>query len=125
MAKSSNGPLRRLRIEQNDPVEKNTANEGVANWVPIVPTSDGCVWAEVEELTGREYLNSDQVQAEVDTRIKARRFVGVNFTPDMRGVEVGGAASGTIYNFRSVRNADDDRSMLEIMAVKVVTNPRK
>lgn len=127
MAKSSDPAdvaTRRLRVEENQGSEKTSTGSLIPSWVGFIPTPDKAVWAEITEISGREFFNIAQVQSDVDTRIRIRNYSGQTITPDMRGVEVGGTLNGTVYNFRSVRTAEDDRSVLEIMAVKVVTNPR-
>jgi head-tail adaptor len=117
-------PPRRLSIEQNESVAKDGFGQPVENWVSIIPTADGCVWATIAETGGREFFNGVQVQADVDTRILLRSYAGKRITPDMRGVEAKGTANEVIYHFRSVRFVDDERSAIEIMACKLAANPR-
>lgn len=57
----------------------NDLSEEVVVWTPLDE-----VWAAVEPLRGREYLDSRQAQADVDTRIRIRYQDGITILPSMR-----------------------------------------
>jgi SPP1 family predicted phage head-tail adaptor len=83
---------------------QNEYGEASVSW-NLVAT----VWAAVEPLRGREYLQADQVQAAVDTRIRMRYLDGV--VPKMRVVW-----DGHTYDIESVINPATRGRELELMA---------
>jgi len=58
---------------------QNDLGEEVIVWTDLVT-----VWAGVEPLRGREYMDSRQAQADVDTRIRMRYQEGVTVRPSHR-----------------------------------------
>lgn len=52
----------------------------------IVWTTVATVWAAVEPLTGREFLEGRALDAELSTRIRVRYRTGVVMHPEMRVV---------------------------------------
>ena len=113
---------RRLRIEQDDSETRDGFGAREEDWKPVVNTPDECVYAEVDDLTGREFFNAGQVQADVNCRIVVRRFEGVEITADMRAVDPDD--NDVVYHFASVRWLDNRRMRYEIMAIRKQANPR-
>lgn len=71
------GRLRHRIVIQNFTTSTDTYGEPIKTWATWAT-----VWAAVEPLSGREYWNAQQVQSEVNTRIRIRLRDGV--TPLMR-----------------------------------------
>ncbi|MBI9042922.1 MAG: phage head closure protein [Anaerolineaceae bacterium] len=72
------GMLRhRITIKYKEATQDATYNEEQVSWTTLVT-----VWASVEPLQGREFLDAKQVQAEVSTRIRMRYLGTVR--PTMR-----------------------------------------
>lgn len=94
------GKLRhRVRIEQlvdltdsnGDVVQNTTTGEISREWQTVAT-----VWAAIEPLSAREYLQSGAKQSEMSARIKIRYRAGL--TADMRFVHVVNGVDGAIYN---------------------------
>ena len=64
---------------QSKTVERDTFGDEVITWVEF-----DVVWAAVEPLTGREFLDAKMVTAEVTTRIRIRHQDGIS--PEMQVV---------------------------------------
>ncbi len=73
------------------------------------------MWASVEPLRGRELMLAQQMQSEVDVRIRLRYRGGI--TADMR-VTFGGVN----YDIKSVANIDLRNSELELMCATGLNN---
>lgn len=71
------GQLHEQVIIQEKSVTRDALGAEVVTWVTHAE-----VWASIEPLRGREYLDARQVQADVDTRIRHRYLPTV--TPSMR-----------------------------------------
>ncbi len=71
------GQLRHRVTIQQKSVTQNGYGEEVITWQDVAT-----VWAAIEPLQGREYLEGKQVQAEVTTRIRIRYRSGIQ--PEMR-----------------------------------------
>lgn len=73
------GDLRQRITIQDKSAARDSFGQEEITWVEF-----DVVWAEVEPLTGREFLDAKMVTAEVTTRIKIRHLDGVS--PEMRVV---------------------------------------
>lgn len=73
------GPLRHRVTIQDKSVTQNEYGEEVITWTELVT-----LWASVEPLRGREFIEVTQWQADVSTRIRTRFYSGVS--PEMRAV---------------------------------------
>lgn len=71
------------------------------------------VWAAVEPLRGREYLQAMAVAVEVTTRVRVRCLPGV--TPAMRLL-----FGSRIFNIVSVIDPEERHRELQLMCVEVV-----
>ena len=71
------GKLRQRVTIQDKSVSQNTYGEEVITYVDWAT-----VWAAVEPLRGREFLEGRQITAEVSTRIRIRYRSGIS--PEMR-----------------------------------------
>lgn len=72
------------------------------------------VWAEVADLSGREYFDAQQTNAELKTRIRIRYRSGV--VPKMRAV-----FGSRVFDIESVIDPDSRRRELHLMCKEVVT----
>lgn len=84
---------RRLTIQKQ--VETN--NKGSVEWTWTTATEigdEGEVWCSIEPTIGRDRFAAQQVQSEVQGRIRLRYMTGIN--GKMRGYE---AATGTYFDF--------------------------
>lgn len=95
------GALRhRVTVQQlvaGSPQQKPTG-EPDTSWV------DYCtVWASIDPVLGREYFAADQIQSDVDTKIRMRYEVGVNdeITAAMRVVH-----GAVLYNIKTPINVN-------------------
>lgn len=73
------------------------------------------VWASIEPLRGREYLQSMTVNTEVSTRIRIRYQPDI--TSSMRVMY-----NARIYNILSVINLKERNRELELMCAEVIQN---
>jgi SPP1 family predicted phage head-tail adaptor len=101
------GPLRH-RISIQEPVITRTSSG--AERVEFV--SIGTVWASVEPLRGSETLRSNQVTAEMDTRIRIRWSRAVDEITAKWRIEF----HGVIYNIKQVAHLGFKHREIEIMA---------
>lgn len=74
-------------------------------WDNLVTTGDGKVWAEVLDVSPREYLSADQVQSEVQTRITIRTGPPVKL--GMRAL-----VGDTVYTIKTPLNRADGTTQL-------------
>jgi SPP1 family predicted phage head-tail adaptor len=77
-------------------------------WVDIAE-----VWAEVEPLVGREYLESRQESAEITTRVRVRYRAGIR--PEMRVKYVDEADVAHYYDIFSAQNVGTRRKELVLV----------
>jgi len=63
------GKLRHRIVLQAGTASQNSFGELTQTWAAI---SGGTVWASVDALSGREFLDSRQIEAQVDYRIRIR-----------------------------------------------------
>ncbi len=97
----------RVAIEQKTPTRDTFGGE-VEAWNPVAT-----VWASVEPLQGREYLEARQLEAEVTTRIRIRYRDGI--VPQMRVVW-----GSHTYDVQAVIEPDSGRRELQLMCVEAV-----
>lgn len=71
------------------------------------------VWAAVEPLNGREYFNSQQINAEITTRIRIRYRAGIK--PNMRVVY-----GERIFDIQSVIDIEERHAEMHLMCKEVV-----
>ena len=79
----------------------------------IIWVNVATVWAGVEPLRGREYLEAKQMQADVSTRIRMRYRSGV--TPEMRVLY-----DGRTYEIESVIDVLERGRELNLMCREIV-----
>lgn len=103
------GKLRhRVTIKQKS-VTRDSFGGEVITWTAVAT-----VWAAVEPLTGREWLEGRQVAAEVSTRIRVRYRSGV--LPEMQ------ATYGShTYDILAVIQPEENRQELQLMCQEVIT----
>lgn len=98
------GDLRR-RVEIGRLV---TQDDGYGGTMTVWQTF-ATVWAEIQDLTGREYWAAQQVQSLVTTRVRIRYLAGL--TPAMQI-----KADGKTYAITSIQDPDGKHRELILMA---------
>lgn len=94
----------RHRVTIQQATESRDADGGVTRTWGTFAT----VHAAVSPLSGREYLQADQVQAQVTHRVRIRRYPGV--TPKMRVLH-----RSRVLNIEAVRDLDERISVMELL----------
>lgn len=94
-------------------IQTATETRDAIGGVIAAPSTFATVWASVEALQGREYLAAQQVNAEVDHRIRIRYLAGV--TPKMRV-----AFGARLFDVQAVLNPDGRNRELHLMAQEAV-----
>lgn len=104
------GKLRhRLKIYDKGTVTRNGTGEEIAAYDALVAT----VWGAVEPLSGREFLEATQLQADVTFRIRIRYRNDIR--PEMRVVE------GThTYHIEAVLDQRGERKEVHLMCHEVL-----
>ena len=73
-------------------IQSGSASQDSFGQVTQTYAAAGTVWAAVEPLSGREFLDGKLVEAELDTRIRMRRQSGVTERSRITWTEPGGTA---------------------------------
>jgi len=102
------GKLRHRVTIQSKTVVQDAYGEETITWGTFAT-----VWANVEPLRGREFLEGRQVMAEVSTRITMRYYAGVK--PEMRAVY------GSItYDILAVIHVESREREMQLMCQEIV-----
>ena len=56
---------------------RDAAGQPIVDWVNVITDGDGKCWAEIKDISGKEYISSDAEQASVTTRITIRHRPGL------------------------------------------------
>lgn len=102
------GRLRHRVTLKSKSVTRDTFGGEVITWVTAYT-----VWAAVEPLAGREWLEGRQATAEVTTRIRMRYRSGI--TPEMQAVY--GAHT---YDVLAVIQPEENRRELQLMCQEII-----
>jgi SPP1 family predicted phage head-tail adaptor len=104
------GTLRhRVNIYDRGTVTRNSVGEDIPAYDALVAE----VWAAVEPLSGREFLEASQLQADVTVRIRIRYRGDIH--PNMRAVE------GThTYHIDAALDQKGERKELHLMSHEVL-----
>ena len=97
---------RRLTIQQRAETKSGTG-EVTWTWTDVQT-----VWCSIEPLRGREFFAAEQLQSNVEGRIRMRYQPGI--TSKMRGYE---AATETYYDFQGEPIYDARRTEMQLMYV--------
>jgi SPP1 family predicted phage head-tail adaptor len=104
------GKLRqRIQIQQNNAGSPDAYGEKTASWTTIAT-----VWASVEPLAGREYLQALQVKASSMHRVRMRWSQVFTLTPRHRIL----LRSTRVLEINSVNNVDERNRELEVMCTE-------
>lgn len=103
------GDLRHRVTIQAKQATRDAYGAEVVTWGDVAT-----VWAAVEPLAGREFLQAQQVQEAVTTRIRVRYRGDVAYTPEMRA-----SWDGHLYNILSVIEVEGRRRELHLMCEEV------
>ncbi len=102
------GQLRQRVIIKEKSVTQNTYGEEVITWNDV-----DTVWAAVEPLRGREFMDGKQITAEVSTKIRIRYRSGI--TPEMRAV------FGSIaYDIHSIIHIEEREREIHLMCQEIL-----
>lgn len=100
----------RQRVElQSATASQDGFGEPTKSW-----STAATVWAAVEDLQGREFLEASQLEAEITTRIRMR--AGVAVTPGWRALH-----GSDVYDVKSVGKDPTRARELQLMCVRAVT----
>lgn len=102
------GDLRHRVTIQEKQVTKNSYGEEVITWQDVAT-----VWAAVEPLRGREFLEAQRAGAEVTTRIRIRHRDGIR--PEMRVVQ-----GNHTYDIKAVLDVGGRGRELHLMCREVL-----
>ena len=98
------GALRhRIEIQRNDGIRDPDSGEIIPGWTTVAR-----VWAEVVDLSGREFWDSQQVQSEISTRVRIRYRDGIE--PTMRVIH-----GDRTLEIQAVLDPDGRRRELHLM----------
>lgn len=95
-------------------VQSVTETRDAAGGVTQTWSTDRTVWAAISPLTGREYLNAQQVQSSVTAKVVMRYFAGL--TPKHRLL-----FGSRVFEIAAVINPDEANEMYELMCVEQTT----
>ena len=113
------GTMRHLiEVQQDQSSTKLDSGEEVPDWQMVFTA-----WANIAPLTGREFWNAVQVQANVTHKITLRYRGDVPLTADMR-LAVLPQKTRIFHLSGPPRNLDETGDFWECLAVETVTNPR-
>lgn len=99
----------RITIQQQS-TSQNAIGEIAQTWSDVAT-----VWAEIKDITGREYTIANAAQNEVQTRIRIRYRDGL--LPAMRAMH-----GSIVYNVQAVLNPSGAKDDLVLMCSKGVSN---
>ena len=102
------GQLRERVTIKSKSVAQNTYGEEVITWVDVAT-----VWAAVEPLRGREFMEGKQITAEVSTKIRIRYRSGI--TPEMRAV-----FGSMVYDIQSIIHIEERERELHLMCQEII-----
>ena len=102
------GRLRHKVTIQDYTESQNTFGEVTKNW-----TDYATVWAAVEPVKGREFWESQQINAEITTKVTLRYLAGVK--PKMRILH-----DTRIFEIDSVINVDERNRELQLLVKEMV-----
>ena len=102
------GQLRHRVTIQQKSVARNSYGEEVITWADV-----DTVWASVEPLRGREFIEMRRAGAEVTTRIRMRYRSGI--APEMRVVY-----GSHTYDIKSVVHVEERQRELHLMCREVI-----
>lgn len=100
----------RVRIERSAAPTRTTDGGFTENWTTLAT-----VWARIHPLSGREYLEAQQVEADVSHKIWMRHNFDYTITPRDR-ITYGSRA----FNILSAVNVNEENRMVEVMAKEAV-----
>lgn len=98
------------RVLLQSRVGRDAAGQPIEAWGDVVPDGDGRIWAEVRDISGREFVSAGATQNEVLTTITILYRAGIG--PAMRVVH-----GVDIYNIVAVLRSRDRRT-LQLMCSK-------
>lgn len=102
------GELRQRITIQSKTVVQNSFGEEDITWTDLAT-----VWAAVEPLRGREFLDGRMITAEITTRIRIRKMDGIS--PEMRVV-----FGSKIYDVIAVVHVEEREREIHLMCQEIV-----
>ena len=104
------GTLRQRVQLQEKQVVRDTFGAEVVTWATLAT-----VWGAVEPLQGREFLDAQQIQAEISTRIRMRYRGDITVSPEKRVVW-----GAHVYDVLAVIEPETRRRELVLMCKEAV-----
>lgn len=95
---------RRVTLQSKTEAQDDTGEVLPGGWTNFVTDGDGAIWAEVLDLTGREFISANAEQSRVQTKVTIRHRAGI--TTAMRLLY-----KGVAYDIKAVLG-QDNRSLL-------------
>ena len=80
-------------------VDQDEAGQPTDTWTNVIADGDGKLWAEIRDVTGREFVAAGATQNEVHTKITIRHRAGV--LPKMRALH-----GADVYSIEAVLGQD-------------------
>lgn len=102
------GRLRQRITIQDKTVVQNDYGEEDITWTEVAT-----VWAAIEPLRGREFLDAEMASAEITTRIVIRHRDGIS--PEMRVLH-----GATVYNIRAVIHVETRQREIQLMCQEYI-----
>jgi SPP1 family predicted phage head-tail adaptor len=100
---------KRVRLERQSEVQ-DEAGQPLEKWILVAP-----VWAEIKDISGREFLAAQASQSAVQTKIRIRYREGISAS--MRAVH-----GSTVYNIEAALDKTGKRVELELMCSTGLNN---
>jgi len=102
------GSLRNRITIQSKTVVQNTFGEEDITW-----TEFATVWAAIEPLRGREFLDAKMATAEITTKITIRKRDGIS--PEMRVLH-----GSTVYDILAIIHVETRQREMQLMCQEII-----
>lgn len=97
-------------------IQRATESQGATGEITKTWATLATVWAAIEPLTGREFFQAQQVQAEVSHKITMRHYTGITISPKDR------LLYGTrVFRIESMLNVEERSIELVLMCREEVS----
>lgn len=101
---------RRVTLKIQTATQDGTGEVQPTAWSNFIAAGDGAIWAEVKDISGREFIAAGSEQNSTQTKVTIRYREGVQ--PSMRLIY-----SGRVYQIDAVLG--EDRKTIALMCSKV------
>lgn len=100
-------------LRQRVTINSKTASQDSFGAEQITWVEFATVWAAVEPLTGREFMDARQITAEVTTRVRIRKLDGV--IPEMQVV-----FGSKVYDVLAVLHVEERKREMQLMCQEII-----